>query len=158
MGNKHHNRSLIPKHAADRPQTYKYFNQNPSIMDSWQAVNAQNATVILSIRFLQHDFECFSDWGKEAMHSFWNFSKRLHETTWQQVLHSGGGGKTYKTGLGSTIIPISDYPKSHFKDELDPELKIIELRVDQRRRVHGYRDKFIFYLFWLDKDHKIFPS
>ena len=70
MGNKHLQRSLIPKNAASTQQNFKYINTNPSMMEGW-SVDGDNASVFISIRFVQSDFQCFSDWNKVEMKSFW---------------------------------------------------------------------------------------
>jgi len=43
----------------------------------------------------------------------------------------------------------------NFKKSLDDQIELFELRVDNEKRVHGFRMKSIFYLCWLDRGHKI---
>lgn len=152
MGNNHLKRSLISPSVATTPKQFKYINNNPSVMNGWNA-DGDSANVFISTRFTQADFQCFSDWSKQEMKSFWSFSDKLHDYTWRQVYDTSR--KTEKAGLAYTKIPIDNYPKCEFKSKLDPQITLFELRVDGEKRVHGFRNKSIFYICWLDKDHKI---
>lgn len=152
-------KSLINKGVSaisnQKTPTAKYLNSN-LLSDTWFA-DGNNANVLASIRFVQHDFQCFSDWTNAEMKVFWSFIHKLHTYTW--VLLYGTGGKSgNKTGLGYTATSLKDYPESEFITQLDPEISLFELRVDDKKRVHGFRSKAIFYICWLDKDHEIFPS
>ena len=152
MGKKHLNRSIIPPTAASVGQEFKYITKNPAIMNGW-ALDGNSANVFVSIRFLQYDHECFSDWAKNEMKMFWAFLTKLHDYTWQQIYDTSR--KTDKTGFAYTKIPRDKYPDSNFKKSLDDQIELFELRVDNEKRVHGFRMKSIFYLCWLDRGHKI---
>lgn len=152
MGKKHHNRSIIPHRIVGSEQTHRYISANQAIMHDWWQEGNQ-AHILVSIRFLQHDYECFSDWGKTEMKVFWYFQSKLHKFTWQQVYDTSR--KSDKNGFGYTRISRSIYPESEFKKSLDDEIELFELRVDQAKRVHGFRIRSVFYLCWLDKGHKI---
>jgi hypothetical protein len=123
-------------------------------MDGWNT-EGNNAKVFVSIRFVQSDFQCFSDWEKQEMRAFWGFLEKLHEYTWTQVY--GSGGKSDKTGLAYTEMSIDQYPNTAFRNSLDPQITLFELRVDGEKRVHGFRNKSVFYICWLDKNHEISP-
>jgi len=110
----------------------------------------------LSIRFLQYDFQCFSDWNKIEMNNFWNFNEKIHKYSWQQIYQTAS--KTNKTGFAYMPIPIENYPDSNFKKNLSTDITIFELRVDEKIRVHGFRHESIFFLCWLDKNHSICPQ
>lgn len=152
MRKKHLNRSIIPSSATDLKHNKQQIVINPGIMHDWQQ-EGNHAFIQLSIRFLQHDHECFSDWRKTDMKVFWHFQTKLHKFTRQQVYDTSR--KTDKSGLGYTRIPRINYPKSDFKKSLGDEIELFELRIDQTRRVHGFRMKSVFYLCWLDKGHRI---
>jgi hypothetical protein len=152
MGNKHLKTSLIPKNAANTIQEFRYINKNPALMEGW-AVEGDNAQVFVSIRFVQFDFQCFSDWQKVEMKAFWDFIDKVHSKTWSQIYATGG--KKEKTGLAYTPLPIERFPDGSFKNQLDPQINLFELRIDQQKRVHGFRYKSVFYICWLDKNHEI---
>jgi hypothetical protein len=153
MGDKHLRRSIIPKSAANLPKEPSYINKDVTLLDSWK-VEGDSAKVFVSIRFIQYSYQCFSEWSKPEMQSFWSFSEKIHNTTWRQVLQTSGKGEN-KSGFGYTPINIDNYPSEAFKKNLSPDITVFELRVTQKARVHGFRNRSVFYIFWLDKDHKI---
>ena len=150
---KHNQRSHVPQFAADKPKKTTYINHDPQIMHGWSKLG-NKATAFLSIRFVQKSYQCFSEWTKQDMDSFWSFVERLHNLTWEQILAGGGKGSD-KTGLRYTPIPKEKYPSKIFIESLDPEIGFFELSLDMQRRVHGFRDKSIFYLCWLDRNHEL---
>lgn len=123
-------------------------------MGGWQ-IEGNHAKAFLSIRLVQHSYQCFAEWDSQDMQSFWRFVTTLHNLTWQQIFATATKDPKYKTGVGYTVIEARNYPNEDFKDTLDPETTFFELRVDQQRRVHGFRDKSIFYLCWLDRNHAL---
>src|SRR5688572_8156097 len=115
---KHKQRSFVPQYSAKKPTEKRYLNRDPSIMRGWSA-EGNSATVFLSIRFVQNDFQCFCEWDKNDMQAFWSFNKILHNHTWSQVYASGGDND--KTGLGYTPIDPECYP-TKFREDLEPDL------------------------------------
>ncbi|QZE13067.1 hypothetical protein K4L44_10750 [Halosquirtibacter laminarini] len=151
MRNKHLKKSLIPNNASQRNKT-KYIDQDAAFhLDLNKTGN--DLKVFISIKHLQHDFQCFSEWSKKEMKEFWNFNTKLHELTWKDVYASAR--KSNKSGVGYTVIPIKNYPDSSFKENLSQDITILELRVNKKIRVHGFRNSSVFFLCWLDKNHKI---
>lgn len=115
--------------------------------------NGNNSFVFISIKNIQPNYQCFSEWTKSELSKFWNFNKKLHSMTWQQVYASAS--KEDKRGLAYTVIPREKYGANEFMTILDKEIKMFELRVDGEMRVHGYRVNATFYLCFLDREHKI---
>jgi hypothetical protein len=109
--------------------------------------------VFVSLLHLQFDFQCFSSWSKPEMSLFWHFNKEIHSKSWQDVYSTAR--KKNKTGLAYTIIPKGKYPNSVFTKNLSSDITTFELRVNQKIRVHGFRNKNVFYICWLDKNHDI---
>jgi len=112
-----------------------------------------DAYIFLSLRFVQHRYQCFSDWSKTEMNSFWDFNSRIHDYTWQQLYQMGG--KQQKTGFGYTAINRHQLPQSELVDVLSADVNFFELRVNQKIRVHGFRYQSVFYLCFLDKNHDL---
>lgn len=108
--------------------------------------------IFVSITYLQHQYECFSDWGKQEMKSFWRFLHKLRQYTWVELQRSGGNARS---GFGMTKVSRSRYPTGGYPEDTDGNSDMYELRVDQRRRVHGFRDGNIFHICWLDRNHRI---
>ncbi len=121
-------------------------------MEGWNK-DGDSANVFVSIRFLQHTHQCFSDWTNQEMKVFWGFIDKVHEYTWTLIYASGG--KIDKSGLAYTPLKIDQYPKSVFRDNLDPEITLFELRASEEIRIHGFRNRSVFYICWLDRGHEI---
>lgn len=121
-------------------------------LDKWR-LNGNDAHVMASIRFIQPDFQCFSDWSKQDMRAFWNFIRKLHNCDWRTVLATAG--KVAKTGFAPTVISINKYPESELRKAIGNQYRMFEFRIDNTKRVHGFRYGPIFYICWLDKNHRI---
>ena len=131
----------------------KYISKNTDVnVDAFDR-NGNNTFVFISIKNIQPNYECFSDWSKSELSKFWKFNKRLHNMTWQQVYATAS--KEDKRGLAYTVIPRDKYGDNDFMATLDKEIKMFELRVDDEMRVHGYRMNATFFLCFLDREHKI---
>ena len=118
--------------------------------------SSNNDSVMISIKNVQSQFECFSDWTVQEMSKFWKFNQKLHDSTWAQVYETSSKGKD-KRGFALTYIDRKNYSTIPFIQELSEEINIFELRVDGAIRVHGFRVGSIFYLCLLDRTHKICP-
>ncbi|MES2388131.1 MAG: hypothetical protein V4543_09020 [Bacteroidota bacterium] len=156
MGNKHLNSSFIPQQAANLPLDQSYINKQADFLEGWLR-EGNDALAIVSIKLLQDDFQCFSDWSKSEMKAFWDFNRKVHQYSWKQIYSSASKQLGQKTGFAYTVIDRSSYPDSQFKKALTPETTFFELRVNGDMRVHGFRYKALFYLCWLDREHQICP-
>ncbi len=150
--NKNKGNSFLPPNASQIKTKIKYLNKDVDKLTGWKQTG-NNANVFVSLRFVQHEQECFSNWSKNEMRVFWSFQDSLSNFTWQQVYSQSG--KTNKTGFGYTEIDKKQYPKTDFREQLSDDITLFELRVDQTKRVHGFRHESIFYIFWLDKNHNL---
>lgn len=118
--------------------------------------SSNNDFVLISIKNVQSQFECFSNWTAQEMTKFWKFNQKLHESTWSQVYETSSKGKD-KRGFALTYIGRDKYSTIPFIQGLSEEINIFELRVDDVMRVHGFRVSNIFYLCLLDRTHRICP-
>ncbi|MDE7413633.1 MAG: hypothetical protein K2N05_07615 [Muribaculaceae bacterium] len=139
------------KHRTNNERKYIVRNTDVNV-DSFDK-SGNDKLVFISIKNIQPQYQCFSDWTKTELSKFWKFNKQLHSMTWQQVYETAS--KREKRGLAYTVIPRENYGKNEFISSLDNEIKMFELRVDDEIRVHGYRMNATFYLCFLDRDHKI---
>lgn len=145
-------KALINKNVASLKSEAVYINKNVATLIG-NNENGDDFNVIISFIHLQNSHQCFSDWSKQEMNDFWNFYKKMHQYTWQQVYLTSG--ETQKNGIAYTVIPTSKYPNKDFKENLSEDITIFELRVTQKGRVHGFRNKAVFYICWLDRNHEI---
>ncbi len=125
-----------------------------AIADKSYEPNWDKETVILSLKYIQHEKECFSDWNKKEMSKFWDFNRRLHKMTWLDVYATANKGAD-KRGMAYTVIPRNNYKSVPFIQNLSPDIKMFELRVDNEIRVHGFREKQLFHLCLLDHSHAV---
>lgn len=131
----------------------KYIANNTDVNVDAFDKNGNNTYVFISIKNIQHHYQCFSEWTKGELSKFWKFNKRLHGMTWQQVYATASSED--KRGMAYTVIPREKYGANEFVSNLDKEIKMFELRVDGEMRVHGYRLNATFFLCFLDREHKI---
>lgn len=153
MGDNHKKTSFIKSNVVLKDKDSGYIDKNVSLLSSDFLIGGDNASVFLSLRFIQNDFQCFSEWDKNDMSCFWNFNNEVHHKSWTMVYSTAG--KKQKTGLAYTPLPLHSYPNSDFKNQLSKDITLFELRLNDKIRVHGFRHKSIFYLCWLDKNHTI---
>ena len=132
----------------------KYIKKNTDIVIEKTEETGNDKLVFMSIKNIQSSCECFSKWTKDEMKKFWTFNESLHRKTWKDVYASASQGAD-KRGLAYTIIPRNKYEHISFMNNLSKDITLFELRVDNEMRVHGFRDKSIFYLCLLDREHKI---
>tara|TARA_R110002033_G_scaffold107028_2_gene153724 strand:+ start:1479 stop:1949 length:471 start_codon:yes stop_codon:yes gene_type:complete len=153
MAKNHLTKSLIPK-SATKKNIPIYINKDAtSLFDP--NLEGDSAFVFTSLRHVQNDFQCFSEWSKQEMKDFWAFNSSIHEKTWSLVHGTSTKNKRNKSGVAMTHMSTDLYPNSEFKKKLSPDITLFELRVTRKIRVHGFRDKSIFFICWLDKDHSI---
>ena len=131
----------------------KYIAKNTDVNVDAFNKDGNNTYVFISIKNIQPNYQCFSEWSKAELSKFWKFNKKLHNMTWQQVYATASKDK--KRGLAYTVIPRENYGANEFIATLDKEIKMFELRVDDEMRVHGYRMNATFFLCFLDREHKI---
>ncbi|MDF4204028.1 hypothetical protein PXD56_13730 [Maribacter sp. SA7] len=153
MGNNHLKKSLIPK-SATLNTTTKFINKEATTLFN-NNVEGNDSLVFTSLRFIQYSYQCFHQWTKQEMNEFWRFNSSIHEKTWSSVYGSATKNKKNKSGLGYTVIDLSKYPNPEFKENLSSDITIFELRVNRTIRVHGFRSQAVFYICWLDRDHKL---
>ena len=144
--------SYLKESVADQKKSSSYINKNAASLIGSND-NGDDLKLIISFLHLQNDFQCFSDWEKHEMSDFWAFYKKVHEYTWSNVYSTAR--KSQKSGIAYTIIPIKKYPNPDFKKSLSEDITLFELRVSDKIRVHGFRNKSVFYICWLDRNHTI---
>lgn len=116
--------------------------------------NWDKELVILSLKHIQHEKECFLDWNRKEIAKFWDFNRRLHLMTWIDIFATASKG-AQKRGMAYTVISRNNYRGIEFIKNLSPDITMFELRVDGEIRVHGFREKHLFHLCLLDRSHSV---
>lgn len=97
----------------------------------------------VSLKYYQKPYECFSSWTKDEMKAFSNLVGKVSARTEAQITATT---KTCHAHKGKTkTLPI----------QISPDVKMYELDVGSKARVHGFFFSSVFYLVWLDREHKI---
>ena len=96
---------------------------------------------------------CLKDCNTEDLDLVLKTLAEIEKFTWQQLYTTGGRGKN-SGGLGFKKVSgkLPNLPA-----QLSEDVKVYEFRVDQTRRLFGFRNAAILYLLWFDPDHSIFP-
>lgn len=126
---------------------------NYHVENSYSTNSEDDIKMLVSVTFLQRKFECFSQWGKPEMKSFWRFLDKLVRSNWLDLIKTAG--KSGKSGFGLTKIRKDLYPAGGYIYGVDADQAFYELRVDERRRIHGFQKGNIFHICYLDRNHRI---
>lgn len=157
MGNRGKGKLRIPapKIAASEGETVRLTPIEREVLGVASAERQSSPPPSVSLKYFDPRFECFSVWPPDKLAAFSAFVGKLAGHTWEKVYQTGGA-LGHKTGLGYTphkhrgkLPPIPNAPSE--------DLTLFELRVTQEARVHGFRMGSIFFLVWLDKDHRVYP-
>lgn len=132
----------------------RYIKRSTDVLDEEFEQLGNDKNVFVSIKNIQNNFECFSDWDKVEMNKFWSFNRQIHNMTWQDIYATASKGAN-KRGLAYTTISQNVYKGIPFMRNLSKDITIFELRISDEIRVHGFREKSIFHLCLLDREHKL---
>jgi hypothetical protein len=152
----------VEKEGAATTALEKKIFDLPSFKKDGARDGPHNKNPYVVLKYFQKDWECFSAWTKEELGQFSNFLTTLGSHTWDSVYKSGGKGEN-KAGLGYTPYKVDEMKAggTHVKKvlaSLSPEIGLIELRVSQKMRVHGFQSQSAFFMILLDREHKVFPQ
>lgn len=67
--------------------------RNTDVIEEEIEQTGNDKRVFVSIKNLQHQYQCFSSWNKNDMNKFWAFNEKVHNMTWAQIFKTGGKTK-----------------------------------------------------------------
>jgi hypothetical protein len=112
----------------------------------------------VSLKYYSPSHQCLSEWSREKIQAFSQFSSKLNQTTWVEIYKTGGKSGS-KVGFGYTVHKNhSVLPTNSDLEGISPDLTWFELRVGDESRVHGFRVKDAFFLVFLDQNHEVYSS
>lgn len=117
--------------------------------------HGERAAPYVALKYLQTEWQCFSEWSRDELRAFSAFNRKLAQVTWPLLYATGG---RQKTGLGYTPHDLGALPRPAFADAISEDVAWFELRVTQKARVHGFRAGAAFFLVFLDRNHDAFPA
>jgi hypothetical protein len=120
--------------------------------------SSDNESPYVALKYFDSSFECFSDWHPDELKAFSNFIDKLNKVSWLKVLQNAR--KKQKSGLGCTKHPDHSQIRSCTQkiDNISEDINVIEMRVTEAARVHGFRIKSAFFIILLDRKHRVLPS
>lgn len=105
----------------------------------------------IALKYFDKNFECFSEWSKDELACFSNFIDKINNLTWNDIKRH--------TGLNYKIIDnAKGLPENSIKEKISKDISFYELRVSQKARVVGFRQNAVFFICWLDRNHRICPE
>ncbi len=140
-GAKKNANSLLPigeSNGGNYPIESNISQELPPIAPTGQLL--EDSGVHLNLRYYDKKHQCFSEWSKKDLKKFSSLAKELRERTRTQV------DNVCTPNKGESATP----PK-----ELDPSFKMVHWELGKKARVHGVLHKNIFFLIFLDRNHKI---
>ena len=112
--------------------------------------SSENQTANISLKYFDHNYQCFSEWDRDELREFSRFVEKLRNLTWTAIPRN--------RGLGMQPHKIrKKLPSSAILNSISKDTSLFELRVTGESRVHGFRVKSTFFLVWLDRQHDIYP-
>lgn len=137
-----------------KAQTKLNNNENKDIKILGLANNGENSDekqAYIALKYFDKNFECFSDWSKDELACFSNFIDKINNLTWNDIKRH--------TGLRYKMIDnAKGLPENSIKEKISKDISFYELRVSQKARVVGFRQNAVFFICWLDRNHRICPE
>lgn len=137
-----------------KAQTKLNNNENKEIKILGLANNGENSDekqAYIALKYFDKNFECFSEWSKDELACFSNFIDKINNLTWNDIKRH--------TGLRYKMIDnAKGLPENSIKEKISKDISFYELRVSQKARVVGFRQNAVFFICWLDRNHRICPE
>lgn len=114
-------------------------------------LNEQRQGIHVSLKYYQSEYQCFSEWQASELRHFSSLLKTLRELNLLQLRTHHGIQMKAPKGKLRLALPPAIAP-------LIQDISIVELRVSQTVRVHGFVIDPAFFLVWLDRNHDVFPE
>lgn len=117
---------------------------------SENGLSSDDEHAYIALKYFDKNYQCFSEWKPDELACFSNFIDKVNNLTWKQIkIHSGLRFKNIDTAKG--------LPNNKIKETLSKDITFYEFRVTEKARVVGFRINAVFFLCWLDRNHKICP-
>ena len=119
------------------------------------AGSADNESLFVMLKYLCNALRVLFCMEKDELKSSSDFISLLRNRNWCQVLEGSGKGAN-KACLGYTPYEIvtvkngAEEDMKHVRKQIGDDITFVELRMNHRMRVHGFRVKAAFFLFcWI---------
>lgn len=110
--------------------------------------------VSISLRYYQKKPECWSEWNDRELKSFTKVVVQLRDQTSDEIKGRGTRGSP------ACRMHVGEVKTAGFvrPPEISPDISFHELKVTDKARLHGFFLGEVFFLVWLDRNHRAFPA
>lgn len=136
------------------PEILKTEGESPSAAIDGKVIDAElgpqnllDDSVSVSLKYYSDNAECFSQWQQRELKAFSRIIEKLRGLKWSQV-QACQGATCHKHHPSKRVSGFSR-PKSVSED-----LQFYNIHVDSKARIHGFQINSVFYLVWLDRNHR----
>ena len=95
-----------------------------------------------------------SDWSPSEINDLIEGLKKIEQYTWAQIRCHGSKKRSESVGTGYKLI--DNHPD--FPDTIPEDTRLSEMRIDQKKRIFGFRVQPVYYIIWFDRDHSVCPE
>lgn len=113
--------------------------------------SSDNKKGYIALKYFDKNFECFSEWTPDELSCFSNFVDKINQLEWKEI-------KRHKGLAMKDIDNANGIPNNYIKEQISKDITFCEFRVTQKARVVGFRSNAVFFLCWLDRNHRICPD
>ncbi len=95
-----------------------------------------------------------SDWSPSEINDLIEGLKKIEQYTWAQIRCHGSKKPGESVGTGYKLI--DNHPD--FPDNIPEDTRLSEMRIDQKKRIFGFRVQSVYYIIWFDRNHSVCPE
>ncbi len=95
-----------------------------------------------------------SEWTSSEIDDLLAGLKKIESYTWGQIKSQGTKKRGASVGTGYKLV--NNHPK--LPENVPEDVKLSEMRIDDKKRIFGFRDRSVYYIIWFDRDHSVCPE
>jgi len=95
-----------------------------------------------------------SGWTPSEINDLIEGLKKIERYTWAQIRCHGSKKRGESVGTGYKLI--DKHPP--LPDNIPEDARLSEMRIDDKKRIFGFRFQSVYYIIWFDRDHSVCPE
>ena len=92
-----------------------------------------------------------SDWSSSEINDLIEGLKKIEKYTWAQIRCRGSKKPGESVGTGYKLI--DKHPA--LPENIPEDERLSEMRIDEKKRIFGFRVQSVYYIIWFDRDHSV---
>jgi len=92
-----------------------------------------------------------SKWSSSEINDLIEGLKKIERYTWAQIQCHGSKKPGESVGTGYKLI--DNHPD--LPDNIPEDTRLSEMRIDDKKRIFGFRVQSVYYIIWFDRDHSV---